>query len=482
MTTFLISLAILIIGYFTYGKLVERIFGIEPQRPTPAIAHPDGVDYVALPTWKVFLIQFLNIAGMGPIFGAIMGIMYGPAAFIWIVCGTVFAGAVHDFTSAMISLRSDGLSIPEVVGKELGIGIKQIMRVFTFALLVLIGAVFVVTPSEVIAGLTPDWFDVKLCAIIIFIYYILATMLPIDKLIGQIYPLFGAVLLFMALGLLCYMLFSGIEIPDGMADGLYNRRADAATNIHPIFPMLCISIACGAISGFHATQSPMMAKCLKNERYARPIFYGAMVTEGIIALIWAAAAIAFTGGYPQLAEYMADGHSASTMVTDISFAWLGKIGGLIAILGVVAAPISTGDTALRSCRLTLSEVFHLPQNKIVNRLILCIPIFVVTFILMMINFEVLWRYFAWCNQTLATFTLWACTVYLARHHKFYWITLVPALFMQVVTVSYILLAPAPEGFALPHTFAFVAAAVGCVITIACFARFMRKLGNERLNR
>jgi carbon starvation protein CstA len=482
MLTFIISLAILIVGYFTYGKLVERIFGIEPQRPTPAMAHPDGVDYVPLPTWKVFLIQFLNIAGMGPIFGAIMGIMYGPAAFIWIVCGTVFAGAVHDFTSAMISLRSDGLSIPEVVGRELGVGIKQIMRVFTFALLVLIGAVFVVTPSEVIAGLTPDWFDVKLCAIIIFIYYILATMLPIDKLIGQIYPLFGAVLLFMALGLLCYMLFSGIEIPDGMADGLYNRRADATTNIHPIFPMLCISIACGAISGFHATQSPMMAKCLKNERYARPIFYGAMVTEGIIALIWAAAAITFTGGYPQLAEYMANGHSAGTMVTDISFAWLGKIGGLIAILGVVAAPISTGDTALRSCRLTLSEVFHLPQQKIVNRLILCIPIFAVTFILMMIDFEVLWRYFAWCNQTLATFTLWACTVYLARNQKFFWITLVPALFMQVVTVSYILLAPAPEGFALPHTFSFAVAAVSCVITIACFARFMRNLRSRIINR
>jgi carbon starvation protein CstA len=267
MLTFIISLVILIVGYFTYGKLVERIFGIDPQRPTPAMAHPDGVDYVPLPTWKVFLIQFLNIAGMGPIFGAIMGIMYGPAAFIWIVCGTVFAGAVHDFTSAMISLRSDGLSIPEVVGRELGVGIKQIMRVFTFALLVLIGAVFVVTPSEVIAGLTPDWFDVKLCAIIIFIYYILATMLPIDKLIGQIYPLFGAVLLFMALGLLCYMLFSGIEIPDGMADGLYNRRADAATNIHPVFPMLCISIACGAISGFHATQSPMMAKCYYIHRW-----------------------------------------------------------------------------------------------------------------------------------------------------------------------------------------------------------------------
>lgn len=285
MTTFLVSLAILIGGYLIYGKIAEKVFGIDPARPTPAVTQADGVDFVAMPTWKVFLIQFLNIAGMGPIFGAIMGVMFGPAAFLWIVFGTIFAGAVHDFIAAMISLRSGGLSLPEIVGRELGPVVKQVMRVVTIVLLVLVGAVFVLTPSEVVAGLTPDWFTMRLCAGLIFLYYILATMLPIDKLIGKIYPLFGAALLFMGVGLLCYLLFSGVEIPDGMSEGLFNRRADAADGLRPLFPMLCISIACGAISGFHATQSPMMAKCLRNERLARPVFYGAMVTEGIIALI-----------------------------------------------------------------------------------------------------------------------------------------------------------------------------------------------------
>lgn len=479
MTTFLISLAILIGGYFIYGKITERVFGIEPNRKTPAITQADGVDFVVMPTWKVFLIQFLNIAGMGPIFGAIMGIMYGPAAFLWIVFGTIFAGAVHDYISAMISLRSGGLSLPEMVGKELGVVVKQIMRVVTLALLVLVGAVFVLTPSEVLAGLTPEWLDVKVCAGIIFLYYILATVLPIDKLIGKIYPLFGAALLFMGVGLLGYMLFSGVEIPDGMADGLYNRRADASEGLHPIFPMLCISIACGAISGFHATQSPMMAKCLSNERLARPVFYGAMVTEGVIALVWAAAAITFTGGYDGLTEYMATpGHSQGSFVSDVSFAWLGTAGGVLAILGVVAAPISTGDTALRSARLTLAEIFNLPQKKLINRFVICLPLFVVTFVLMLIDFEVLWRYFAWTNQTLAVFTLWASTVYLARHQKFYWLTLLPALFMQMVTVSYILLAPQPEGFGIDHTISFIIAAVSCIATLSAFCFYLRSLRLE----
>lgn len=476
MTLFLISLAILIGGYFIYGKLAEKIFGTDPDRQTPAVTNADGVDFVAMPTWKVFLIQFLNIAGMGPIFGAIMGVMFGPAAFLWIVFGTIFAGGVHDFIAAMMSLRSGGMSLPELVGRELGPVVKQVMRLVTLVLLVLVGAVFVLTPSEVVASLTPDWFTMRLCAGIIFIYYILATMLPIDKLIGKIYPIFGAALLFMGLGLLGYLLFGGVEIPDGIADGLYNRRADADTGLRPLFPMLCISIACGAISGFHATQSPMMAKCLKNERLARPVFYGAMVTEGVIALIWAAAAIAFTGGYDQLAGYMAQpGHSTGTFVTDVAFAWLGMAGGLLAIFGVVAAPISTGDTALRSARLTLSEIFNLPQKRIRNRIILCLPLFIVTFVLMLVDFEVLWRYFAWTNQTLAVFTLWAATVYLARHNKFYWITLVPGLFMQLVTVSYILLAPRPEGFGLDHTLSFWTAGLSCAAALGCFGYYLRGL-------
>lgn len=474
MTTFLISLAILIAGYFIYGKLAEKVFGILPERKTPALTMADGVDYVPMPTWQVFLIQFLNIAGMGPIFGAIMGVMYGPAAFLWIVLGTIFAGAVHDFISAMISLRAGGLSLPEIVGRELGPVVKNVMRVVTIVLLILVGAVFVLTPSEVIAGLTPDWFDMKACAIVIFIYYILATLLPIDKLIGHIYPLFGAALLFMGLGLLGYMLFSGVEIPDGLADGLYNRRADAATGLHPVFPMLCISIACGAISGFHATQSPMMAKCLTNERLARPVFYGAMVTEGIIALIWAAAAIAFTGGYMGLADYMAvPGNSTGKFVTDLSFAWLGTAGGVLAIFGVVAAPISTGDTALRSARLTLSEIFGISQKTLRNRLLICLPLFAVTFILLFVDFDMLWRYFAWTNQTLAVFSLWASTVYLARHQRMYLITLIPALFMQMVTVSYILLAPMPEGFGLGHSASYITAGVSCAATLTLFGLWLK---------
>ncbi len=480
MTTFIISLVILIVGYFIYGKIAERVFGgIDGSRPTPAVTQADGVDFVVMPTWKVFLIQFLNIAGMGPIFGAIMGVMFGPAAFLWIVFGTIFAGAVHDFVAAMISLRSGGMSLPEIVGRELGPVVRQVMRVVTLVLLVLVGAVFVLTPSEVVAGLTPGWFSVRVCAGVIFLYYILATMLPIDKLIGKIYPLFGAALLFMGVGLLCYLLFGGVEIPDGIAEGLHNRRPDAADGLRPLFPMLCISIACGAISGFHATQSPMMAKCLRDERLARPVFYGAMVTEGIIALIWAAAAIAFTGGYEGLAAYMATpGNSQGSFVTDVSFAWLGTAGGVLAVLGVVAAPVSTGDTALRSARLTIAEIFNLPQKKLLNRFLVCLPLFAVTFILLFVDFEVLWRYFAWTNQTLAVFTLWASTVYLARHGRFYWLTLIPAMFMQVVTVSYILLAPVPEGFGLDHSLSFAVAGLTCVATLGCFAWYLRGARNS----
>ncbi|MDE6558597.1 MAG: carbon starvation protein A, partial [Muribaculaceae bacterium] len=303
MISFLIALAALIAGYFLYGSLVERIFKVDPSRPTPASAMADGIDYVEMPTWKVYLIQFLNIAGVGPIFGAIMGVMYGPAAFIWIVFGTIFAGAVHDFISGMISLRLGGKSLPEIVGSELGKQIKVVMSIFTCVLLVMVIAVFVRTPANLLATLTPDYMDATFWAICIFLYYVLATLLPVDKLIGNLYPLFGFALLFMAVGIMGYMIFNGVEIPDGFNEGLFNRhhQGEAA----PIFPMMCISIACGAISGFHATQSPMMARCLNNEKHGRKVFYGAMVSEGIVALIWAAAAIAFTGGYDRLAAYMA---------------------------------------------------------------------------------------------------------------------------------------------------------------------------------
>ena len=346
MTTFLISLAVLVGGYFLYGLLAEKIFGIDPSRETPAVRRADGVDFVPMPTWRVFLIQFLNIAGLGPIFGAIMGVMFGPAAFLWIVLGTIFGGAVHDFISAMMSLRHDGESLPELVGRELGPVIKQILRVVSVLLLILVAAVFVVTPAGLLADLTPGWADTIFWTAAIFLYYALATVVPVDKLIGRFYPVFGFALLFMAGGLLAVLLSGSVTVPDGMADGLYNRSGAG----HPIFPMMFVSIACGAISGFHATQSPMMARCLKNERLARPIFYGAMVAEGIVALIWAAAAIAFTGGYDGLQSYMASHSGAGALVHEISVSWLGAFGGVLALLGVIAAPRSEERRVGKECR------------------------------------------------------------------------------------------------------------------------------------
>lgn len=477
MTAFITALAVLVAGYFIYGAIVEKVFRTEPSRPTPAVLRADGVDFIPMPTWKVFLIQFLNIAGLGPIFGAIMGIMFGPAAFLWIVLGTIFAGAVHDFISAMISLRSGGKSLPEIVGTELGRGILNVMRVFSVVLLVLVAAVFVITPAGLIAGMTPEALDTRVWIYIIFGYYILATLLPIDKLIGNLYPVFGAALLFMAAGVLCVLLFGGLTIPDGFSDGLWSRFSD---NAHPVFPMMFVSIACGAISGFHATQSPMMARCLKNERLARPVFYGAMVAEGFVALIWAAAAIAFTGGYPQLAEYMhGEGAGAGSLVTDISISWLGTAGGILAILGVVAAPITTGDTALRSTRLIVADFMKIDQRTILRRLAVSLPIFAVTYVIMLIDFNTLWRYFAWSNQTLAVFTLWAATVYLARHRKAYVVTLLPAIFMTAVSVSYLLFARRPEGFGLQWELAVTAGATVALLLMFLFYRYRARLLDGR---
>ena len=470
MISFIVSLLVLIGGYFVYGAIAEKVFGVEPQRPTPAMSQADGVDFTPLPTWKVFLIQFLNIAGLGPIFGAIMGVMFGPAAFIWIVAGTIFGGAVHDFISAMMSVRAGGMSLPELVGRELGTVAKQIMRVVSVFLLVLVGAVFVLTPAGLLDGMTPDWANRWMWIAVIFIYYMTATLLPIDKLIGRFYPIFGFALLFMAFGLLGVLLFGGYDIPSGFGEGLSTRFADAGT--HPVFPMMFVSIACGAISGFHATQSPMMARCIKNERLARPVFYGAMVAEGIVALIWAAAAIAFTGGYGALGDYLG-GHSAGDLVHDISVGWLGTFGGFLAILGVVAAPITTGDTALRSARLIVADFIGVSQKPILKRVLVSLPLFVASFGLMLIDFNVLWRYFAWTNQTLAAITLWACAVYLARKGKAYVICLVPAVFMTVVVVTYILFAPSPEGFGLPLPIATAIALVTAASGLGLFARYKR---------
>lgn len=493
MISFIVALILLVGGYFVYGKLVERIFGVDSSRPTPAITKADGIDYVAMPTWRVFLIQFLNIAGLGPIFGAIMGILFGPAAYLWIVFGTIFAGAVHDYLSGMMSLRRDGMSLPEIVGEELGTGVKQVMRAFALLLLILVGAVFVINPADLLAGLTvtyasdasgnlPGWLQ-QINAVmpiqwwwvaIVFLYYMLAMLLPIDKLIGRLYPIFGFALLFMAVGILV-MLFAHADALPELTDGLYNRHPQSATT--PIFPMMFITIACGAISGFHATQSPLMARCLKNERMGRPVFYGAMVTEGIVALIWAAAAVAFTGSFENLSHYLS-GSTPAVLVNEISTGWLGAFGGFLALLGVVFAPITSGDTALRSARLIAADFLHFDQSRLRNRIIISLPIFAASFAIMMVDFDVLWRYFAWCNQTLSVFTLWAITVWLARAGKCYWISLIPALFMTVVTITYIFYAP--EGFALNHTLSTVIGVLVAVLFAALFVRFLRLQSSKKV--
>lgn len=478
MISFSIALAILILGYFIYGRFVSRVFGQNPARVTPVHTHADGVDYVELPTWKIFLIQFLNIAGLGPIFGAIMGVMYGPAAFLWIVFGTIFAGAVHDYMSGMLSLRSDGASLPEIVGAQLGNKIKNVMRVFALLLMILVGAVFVYNPADLLAMLSPGSFDKLFWIIVIFAYYMLATLLPVDKVIGKLYPVFGVALLFMALGIITMLYVHFSAMPE-IWDEFYNHKPDPEAN--PIFPMMFVSIACGAISGFHATQSPMMARCLKSERYALPVFYGAMVTEGIVALIWAAAAIAFTGGYSGLQEAIGTG-SPAILVDNISKTWLGTFGGILAILGVIAAPITSGDTALRSARLIAADFLNVKQRKIAKRLLISIPIFILCFIIMLMPYDMLWRYFAWCNQVLSVFTLWTITVYLAKHGKAYIITLIPALFMTMVTVSYIFFAP--EGFGaltdslwgyrISYEFSMGAGAAVCLLLLLLFVKFLRQ--------
>ncbi|MDE7449884.1 MAG: carbon starvation protein A [Paramuribaculum sp.] len=468
MTSFLIALAVLIAGYFIYGTIMERVFACDSTRDMPAYTRRDDIDYIPMPAWRVFLIQFLNIAGMGPIFGAIMGIMFGPAAFIWIVVGTIFAGGVHDYLSGMISVRSGGASLPEIVGNELGNSVRNAMRVFSVVLLVLVGTVFVLTPADILSGLTPDWMGRYFWVVVILVYYLLATMLPIDKVIGKFYPIFGGALLFMAVGILGVLIFGDVEIPDGFTSGLANRYA--SPELHPIFPMMFVSIACGAISGFHATQSPMMARCLTNECLGRPVFYGAMVAEGVVALIWAAAAIAFTGGYGQLSAYMASHSGPGDLVKDVAFGYLGTFGGILAIIGVVVAPISTGDTALRSARLTIADLTDKEQTSFLSRLILSLPLFVAVCGIMMLDFSVLWRYFAWCNQMLAVFTLWAITVYLARHGRAYVVSLIPALFMTTVCTSYLLCAPRPEGLGLDTNLAI---SIGLATTLILFILFVR---------
>ena len=493
MITFIIALILLVVGFLTYGVLVEKIFGVEPERKTPAITKTDGVDFVPMAPWRIFLVQFLNIAGLGPIFGAIMGIFYGPAAFLWIVFGTIFAGGVHDYLSGMLSIRKGGASLPDIVGDELGQGIKLFMRVLSLVLLILLTTTFLSGPAVLLQGLAPlstygmERFGVVyqipiIWILIIFGYYALATVLPVDKLIGRFYPIFGAILLFMGIGIMIVMLgWHSSEMPEVM-DGLHNRQ----TNGLPLFPMMFVSIACGAISGFHGTQSPIMARCVTNERQGRWIFYGAMVAEGILALIWAAAAGTFfadpeTGlyGIDGLQAFAAQHHGeniAALVIDRVSRSWLGTIGGILAIIGVIAAPITSGDTALRSARLIVADFLKWDQRPIPRRLMIALPLFLCVFGMVFVDFNIVWRYFAWTNQTLATFTLWAGTIWLynsAKNSGYKWgylIALIPALFMTMVCSSYILIAP--EGLHLPLEWRWLGYLIAAVITLTCLCGFI----------
>jgi carbon starvation protein CstA len=467
MITFFVSIALLLGGYAIYGTLVERIFGVEKDRPTPAYVLTDGVDYVPMKSWKVFLIQFLNIAGLGPIFGAVMGAVYGPSAFLWIVFGSIFGGAVHDYLSGMMSLRNNGMSLPELGGKYMGGAFKQFMRGFTVILMILVGAVFIAGPARLLADMTPLWMDYTWWIVVIFIYYVLATLLPIDKIIGKIYPVFGAALLFMAAGICWALIWNRAPIPEATPGNLCNMHPDAGN--YPLFPMLFISIACGAISGFHATQSPLMARCLKNETQGRRVFYGAMITEAVVALIWAAAAMSFFGSVGGLHAFLkANENNAAVVVQKIADSWLGKIGGLLAIAGVIAAPVTSGDTAFRSARLIVADFLHFGQKKLLNRIWISLPLFLTGFILLQINFDIIWRYFAWANQTLATATLWMITVYLASRKKTYWFTFLPALFMTMVAGTYILVAP--EGFRLDYGLSLC---ISATVTLALGGWFLK---------
>lgn len=464
MITFLLSILALIAGYIVYGAFVEKVFGVDSKRPTPAVTLRDGVDYIPMGWGKIFLIQFLNIAGLGPIFGAIAGALWGPVAFFWIVFGNILAGAVHDYFSGMLSVRNDGKSIPEIVGDYLGNGFRQFMRIFTVLLMVLVGAVFVVGPVGILNNMANLGISVWTAAV--FIYYILATLLPVDKIIGKIYPVFGFAMLFMAIGIFSGIMSGGFEIPEVWPSGLINMHGDA--DKYPVFPLLFITIACGAISGFHSTQSPLMARCITNEKLGRRVFYGAMVAEGIVALIWAAAGMAFFGGIQELNVVMAEHKgNAAWVVNEISNSLLGKAGGLLALIGVVVAPITSGDTAFRSARLIIADFLKLKQGPMRNRLLITVPLFVVGFVITQVDFAIIWRYMAWSNQTLATIVLWAITVYLLKENKPYLITLIPGVFMTAVVSTYLFIAP--EGFALPKNISYVA---GGVITLIITTGFL----------
>ena len=487
MITFLVSLIALVLGYFVYGKFVEKVFGPDEKRIAPAIRKADGVDFVALPTWKVFMIQFLNIAGTGPIFGAIMGMWFGTSAYLWIVLGCIFAGATHDYLSGMISIRKGGIGLPDIVGQYLGKTMRKLMLCFAVLLLVLVGAVFVSAPASLINNMVISaggFDDMLLWICVIFIYYVIATMMPVDKIIGRIYPLFAVSLLFMALALMVVLFMKWPALPE-VWDGIGNMGGEIGiSNPEPIYPALFITIACGAISGFHATQSPLMARCMKSEKLGRPIFYGSMITEGIVALIWATVSSWFFYGegwkeictpevvaqFGESGKTLTQFFAAPKVVMTVCEGWLGLFGGILAILGVVAAPITSGDTALRSARLIVADALNLDQRPVVKRLMVSAPLFLASIVILVWqmdnpdSFNTIWKYFGWANQTLSVFTLWAITVYLALKRKMYIITMLPAIFMTCVCTTFLCVSKDAIGMQAEYGYVIgVAVAVLCVV-------------------
>ena len=483
MITVILSVLLLVAAYFVYGKVVERYLDVDPSRKTPAYEKGDGVDFQPLPTWKVFIIQFLNIAGLGPIFGAVTGAAFGPAAYIWIVVGCIFMGAVHDFFAGMMSIHNGGVNMPDLTAKYLGKRMKAVMNAVVIFLLMAVGVSFVIGPAGLMQNLTGVGKEVWLY--VIFGYYILATLLPVDKIIGSIYPYMGAALLFMALGVGLMLVvghFTGApQMQEISLSSLRNWHSDPQHNV--IFPMMFIVISCGAISGFHATQSPMMARCLKNERHARPVFYGAMIAEGIVAMIWATAAITYFGGPEGLNAAMSEtgtvvngvlvkNAEAADIVDMICRSWLGKVGAVIAILGVVICPITSGDTAFRSLRLSLADLFRFDQKPISKRLVVCLPVFVAAFFFCKVDFSTAWSYLGIANQILATIVLWTGAAYLIQKGRAHWMCSLPATFLTFICVSFLVVAPL--GLGLAPTVGYIAGgAVALPLFAFCIVRARR---------
>ncbi|ASN06037.1 carbon starvation CstA family protein [Virgibacillus necropolis] len=464
MVTFIASILLLVIGYFVYGKVVERIFGINDQQVTPAYSKQDGFDFMPISWWKASLIQLLNIAGLGPIFGALLGALYGPVAFLWIVIGSIFGGAVHDYFSGMLSLRHGGAQYPTIVGKYLGKSVQSVINVVSIVLMILVAAAFTAGPAQLLTEITPLSF--MACIVIVFIYLILAAVLPINKVIGKVYPVFGAILIFMAVSIGVGMFFFDNPVPNLTFSNLHPDNL-------PIWPLLMVTISCGAISGFHSTQSPILARTLKKESEGRKVFYGAMIGEGVITLIWAAAGMAFFGSTGALQEALSAGGPAG-VVNEISISTLGTLGGILAILGVIILPITTGDTALRSSRMMLADLLKQITKKDFegkwSLTLLIIPVALPTFLLTQIDYSFLWRYVGWTNQVVATVMLWTGAMYLLKHHKFHWICSIPALFMTGVTSMYIFYAP--EGFSLPYSTSMI---IGSIIWLAILLWFVKQL-------